>query len=197
MVEGNEQSVLELAREGDLILGLGKDETQKKLRVHSLFLRHASKVFEAMFSPRFKEGHILSSTCPEAIPFPDDNVDAMVEMCSVIHHRNECTTELLDADQIYNVAVAADKYDCTVALRLAFRAWIRVLDRGPDARSLFKAMTAAYIFDDAAVFTSVTRDLVMHHPTNYTHIWDSSISDFLPWATLGIQSFKMPLRVAL
>jgi len=53
------QQVINIAPDGDVILVVGPSRSQiSKLRVHSLFLTTASKVFSAMFGPHFKEGNV-------------------------------------------------------------------------------------------------------------------------------------------
>jgi hypothetical protein len=48
-------TIVKIAADGDVILVVGPEEVQ--LRVHSLFLKAASKPFSAMFGPDWREGH--------------------------------------------------------------------------------------------------------------------------------------------
>lgn len=60
-----------------------------RLRVHSLFLRSASNVFQAMFEHGWSEGHDLSREHPKEIPLEKDDTEVMKTVCCAIHHRND------------------------------------------------------------------------------------------------------------
>jgi hypothetical protein len=62
---------------GDVILVVGPEKV--KLRVHSLFLKAASKPFSAMFGPDWKEGHnMLGRDGPVEVPLPEDNATVVL-----------------------------------------------------------------------------------------------------------------------
>ena len=192
MAQSDEPSHLHIAPEGDIILVVGEHAAQKKIQVYSCILKLASRVFAAMLGPHFAEGQRISSIHPGAIALPDDDVDAMVEICEVLHHRYTHIEHLPEVDKIYNIASTADKYECTYALRPTFAAWMTTFE--PDNRygqcrykinDLFKLMAATYIFDDARGFKKVTTPLVMHYTENYVMYFDKSISSFVPLKCLG------------
>ena len=91
-----------------MILVVG--EVEDRLRVHSLCMRTASTVFDAMFGPHFLEGQPSTDSSPKEILMPDDDTNAMVFICNVIHHRNDNLPDVLQPADLADVALAADKY---------------------------------------------------------------------------------------
>ncbi|KAL9091272.1 MAG: hypothetical protein Q9165_004906 [Trypethelium subeluteriae] len=89
MAQNSEHGLLEIAPDGDVILLVGQGAAQKNLRVHSVALKMASKVFAAMFGPRFAEGQSLSSANPKMVPLPEDDLEALTILCHIIHLRND------------------------------------------------------------------------------------------------------------
>ncbi|KUJ21312.1 uncharacterized protein LY89DRAFT_577242 [Mollisia scopiformis] len=80
-------TVVKIAADGDVILVVGPEKV--KLRVHSLFLKAASKPFSVMFGPDWKEGHnMLGRDGPVELPLPEDNAAALKLICAIIHHQN-------------------------------------------------------------------------------------------------------------
>ena len=69
----------------DVLLLLGPSKNVS-LRVSSKALSLASTVFAALFSPRFSEGQPLSSsTEARNVPLPEDDLEAMTQICYAIH----------------------------------------------------------------------------------------------------------------
>lgn len=58
-------AVAEISPDGEIILVVGPQAVQ--LKVNSLFLRSASKVFGAMLGPNWSEGQALSKESPREI----------------------------------------------------------------------------------------------------------------------------------
>ena len=193
MDQGNEPSILDIAPNGDVILVVDQDAAQKKLRVHSFALSMASKVFAAMFGSQFAEGQRLNSTYPKDVPLPEDDADAMVTICSVLHYRYELIKDHLNIDTIYDIAVCADKYEFTGALKPSFQIWMSKTGDVRRTEPLLKAMTAAYIFDDADIFHDISRSLVEHSSDDYAESWDWSASGFLPAKALGNMMTLTPI----
>jgi hypothetical protein len=59
---GKPDPLADIPLDGDVILVVGQRNV--RLRVHSQFLGRASKVFGAMFEPRWREGESLSRQYP-------------------------------------------------------------------------------------------------------------------------------------
>ncbi|OCL03148.1 hypothetical protein AOQ84DRAFT_278792, partial [Glonium stellatum] len=68
--------------------------------------------------------------------------------------------------EVLRVAIAADKYDCVVALRFAGESWSNPKDI-ENTVDLGRLMIAAYIFDSARTFEETTRALIFLHVGSY------------------------------
>ena len=142
---------------GDTVIKFGGDESVTLLRVHRLALKLSSPMFKAIFSPDYKEG---SKTYNQSGPLalPDDDPISFHDLCKILHHQiNDHTS--LHLSQFPDLAVIANKYLCTAAIR----PWRSAL-LGPHFESKLAteevalrsqdlhvndAMCLAYIFGDA------------------------------------------------
>lgn len=88
-----------------LLVGLDS----KRLRVSSQILRNASTYLSNLFGPNFSEGQNLSSSNSKEILVPDDDARAMEMICNIIHLRNDAVPLSLTPEEVFDVAVAADK----------------------------------------------------------------------------------------
>jgi hypothetical protein len=172
----------EIVANGDIILVVGPDE--KKIQVHSFCLKNASKYFKAMFGPHFSEGQDLAGSSPKEIRMPDDSANALEIICNIIHHRNDAVPESLKPDEIFEIAVAADKFDCVVALKHASTLWLNPRN----VKGIFelgRLMAAAYILDNARAFNEITRSMILRYNESYLPLADKTVGliDFIPWKT--------------
>jgi hypothetical protein len=171
-------AIVEIAADGDVILVVGPEKV--KLRVHSLFLKAASKPFSAMFGPDWKEGHnMLGRDGPVEVPLPDDNAAALKLICAIIHHRNQKVPQTLAADDVLGIAVMADKYGCVGALKFASGNWLRPLQN--EAHDLMLLATAAYLFRSAPAFKEITKALILNHSGPYLTLSCEEVESAMTW----------------
>jgi hypothetical protein len=97
----------------------------KRLRVSSQFLRNASTYFSNLFRPKFAEGQNVSSSDPKEVLMPDDDARAVEMICNIIHLRNDAVPLSLALEEVFEVAVAADIFDCALAVKLASISWLK------------------------------------------------------------------------
>ncbi|KXJ93447.1 hypothetical protein Micbo1qcDRAFT_203525 [Microdochium bolleyi] len=114
-----------IAPDGDLVLVVGAGESKVRLRVYSQCLKAASKVFAAMFSPRWSEGQNLSAESPPEIALPADDAQTMKIICSVLHYKIDRDVNEHPADVILNLAVHADKYDLMHIMGPQIEPWLK------------------------------------------------------------------------
>ncbi|KAK4541182.1 hypothetical protein LTR36_008256 [Oleoguttula mirabilis] len=109
----------------DIILALPQ---QVYVRVSSVVLSYASAVFRTMFGPNFKEGaEPRTSAHPKEISLPDDDPSGMTHLCDLLHGRKTNGDEQTEdglAEQLWRLAVVADKYDCVAAVSLQTEAML-------------------------------------------------------------------------
>ena len=166
------------APSGDTILVVG--EKQTKLLVHSVFMRTASTVFDAMLGPHFSEGQPSKGAFPKEISIPDDDARAMTTLCSVIHHRNDILPDVLEPTALADLALLADKYDCVLALKYAMNLWLDFKE--PITFSnLGKLLIAAYVFDNSKAFRRVTQRLITGFSHSYHWLFEGDYDNIIPW----------------
>ncbi|PVH69810.1 hypothetical protein DL98DRAFT_564318 [Cadophora sp. DSE1049] len=171
-------TVVKVAADGDVILVVGPEKT--KLRVLSLFLKAASKLFSAMFGPDWKEGqNMLDRDMPVELLLPEDNADALKVICAVIHHQNNKVPQTFDVGDVLGVAVTADKYDCVDALKFASANWLRPGKK--EAGDLMLLTAAAYLFQNAQAFKEITRELILNHDGPYLALSCEEVESAITW----------------
>ncbi|SCO19539.1 uncharacterized protein FFB20_15709 [Fusarium fujikuroi] len=171
-------TVVDIASDGDLILIVRPEKT--KLRVHSTLLKAASKPFSVMLGPDWKEGHNMHNQHrPSELPLPDDNDTALKIICSIIHHQNEKVPQTLAASDILAIAVVADKYLYTNALKFASETWLQTFGSKP--YNLMLLTTSAYLFRNAQAFSKITRALVLKYDSSYLALSTDEVKSIMPW----------------
>jgi hypothetical protein len=148
---------------GDVILVVGPEKA--RLRVHSMFPRAASKVFEAMLGPAWKEGQNLSQESPPEVELAEDDGKAFDIMCSVLHRRNDVIPSDMQASVLLSVAVAVNKYDLNVALRHVMTLWMDHREIRTD--DVMFLLAASYIRSDAGIFEKFSEHAISHCTMSY------------------------------
>ncbi|KAF2495477.1 hypothetical protein BU16DRAFT_390775 [Lophium mytilinum] len=170
-------AVVEIARNGNVILVVGPRE--RRLQVCSTVLKNASKYFNAMFGPHFSEGQDLRVARPKEVPMPEDDANVLEILCNIIHHRNDAVPETLSGTEVFDVAVAADKFDCVVAIKHASTLWLNPREI-QDVIELGHLMATAYILDNAQAFSEITLAMMLRHKESYLPLADEEL---VPWRT--------------
>lgn len=171
-------AIINIATDGDVILIVGPEKL--KFRVHSLFLKEASKPFFAMFGPDWKEGNdILDRDGPVELPLPEDNAAALQIIFTVIHHRNNKVPQTLIPSDILAVAVTADKYDFVDAMKFASGNWLRV--GKSKAGDLVILAAAALLFQNARAFKEITKELVLIHDGPFLDLVSEEVESAINW----------------
>jgi hypothetical protein len=181
-MEGRRENKLsttaQIAADGDVILVVGPEKV--RLRVHSLFLKEASKPFSAMLGPDWKEGQdMLGRDGPVELALPEDNATALRLICAIIHHRNKRLPLTLPASDVLAIAVTADKYDCVNALKFACGNWLRPEQN--EAHDLMLLTAAAYLFQDVKAFKEITRAMVLNHKGPYLALSCEEVESAMTW----------------
>ena len=164
----NRVASIEFDLEGDVLLTLLSSAGIAKFRVNSNILCLASPVFRAMLGPtsQFKERAALtgrtSASEPLEIPLSDDDPEALGVIMRIIHLQYGWVPSSLNADQLYKVAVICDKYDMRQSLEVWLTKWVSPLVT-PPAKPVSgdRWMFIAYAFGERALFSRLTRDLIL------------------------------------
>lgn len=135
----------------DAVLVVG--DNQDEIEISTSFVSAASKVFKAMFSLNFSEGQELSVQKPKRIRLEEDNAVALRYLCAVFHHRLEFLPLKVAPVELYNVAIAANKYDCAKLLKYPARHWMRqICNEMPCFPVMWpypRLLAASFVFDDS------------------------------------------------
>lgn len=147
---------------GDVALLLTADLVPVRLIVSSKILSLASPVFAAMFSPHFREGRSLSSTCLTEIPLPDDPPTAIRTIANILHFRHNLVFAV-GFDCIFNLALVADKYDLVHALGPWRQIWLDCLSSPDDVIDgcLGRNIFIRYVFGDRVGFECLTKQAIL------------------------------------
>lgn len=161
-----------IAENGNVVLIVGPEE--RRLRVSASSLANVSKVFRTMFGPRFSEGQDLNdiSKGPKEILMPEDNPDAIEIICSIIHFRS--ILHEIGPDLMLNIAIAADKFDCSIVLQHASILWLDP-NEFKDLVELASLMAASYILDNFKAFSQITLAMVFIHAGSYLVLEEQEI----------------------
>lgn len=107
---------------GDVILLVGT-ENPRSIKASSKILSLASPVFAAMLGPNFLEGSHLSTTDPYQLHLPEDDAEAMIWFCLVLHYRRDID-ECISLSLFEKMALLCNKYDCAKALSPWTKVWL-------------------------------------------------------------------------
>nr|POF13329.1 hypothetical protein CFP56_10476 [Quercus suber] len=129
------------------------------IRCSSHILTMTSPVFKTLLTGA-RDGEIH-------LHMVDDDGDALLILCNLLHLRNDALPSRLPADPLYRVAVLADKYQCSTAVGRATMGWFDRLYRQPIASTsteINKILQAAYLLDEPMAFVRFSERWVMCEP---------------------------------
>ncbi|USW55797.1 Putative BTB/POZ domain-containing protein [Septoria linicola] len=183
-----------IAPDGDVILLVGTEDKQR-LQVSSATLSSISPVFKALLGPHFREGQQpRSSSNPVSISLPDDESDDMNRLCQIAHLKFEEDLESLYCDDILQLAVLVDKYDCSALLQPQsagiLLSWL--LNHPPGhvsftPVSIWRIALAAFLMRSMQAFRDATEKIIVHTTVGPP----PSISKSSPCLALNVIVFKV------
>ncbi|KAI8263577.1 hypothetical protein K4K56_005526 [Colletotrichum sp. SAR 10_98] len=191
--------IIDVAADGDIIMIVGPE--QRKFRVHSVMLKSASKVFNAMLGPNFAEGRQLRNNGHYSeitkIELPEDNADGISAIFHLLHHRVDKLPDPMPADLSYQLGIAADKYDLVSTLKYTITGAIhQTINNGGELENMnmrdvwLLAITAA-CFDDASDFKTLTHILIWYHDHGFVFLAEkAAIDSSLAYRLCGLLEFE-------
>lgn len=157
-------AIVNIAANGDVVFIVGPNS--KRLKVHSLFLTNAAKVFQAMLGPHFKEGHQLAQPGLTEIELPEDDTEAIETVFNIIHGRNNKVSDTLNLDELLQVAIIIDKYECHIPLTFALKLWLSSVSTTDPVQMCTLAMVGV-VLRNQATFADATSALILNHYESY------------------------------
>ena len=137
----------------------GGTDTSANLLVSSKVLSLASPVFAALLGPKFLEGNdIRRGVCP-VIELHDDDPAAITLICNTLHYRYDSVPTHLEAEQLGQIAILCDKYDCSKSFQPWSEKWLSSSD-GVRFSDLGHLLLATYKLNDPDHFASFSAELI-------------------------------------
>ena len=142
--------VFSIVDDWDLILVVGSERVE--FRVYSKILTISSPTFAAMLNGNYQEGQALgtSDSTKATVALPEDDPKTLEVILRVLHHQDS-QLQKIEASQLLNIAVAANKYLWAPALRYAFYYWERTTP-DPNFQASCDILAAAYLLDSPQTF---------------------------------------------
>lgn len=163
----NQDATVEIAPNGDAVFVVGSNS--RRLKVHSLILKNASPVFNAMLGPHFAEGQQLAQPGLAEIELPEDNAEAVEIVFNIFHGRNDKVPEAIDSDQLLSVIVIIDQYDCLAPLKFAVKTWLDYISTTDPMQAWAVAMVAIVLHRQEK-FAEATSVLVLNHSGSFLNL---------------------------
>lgn len=121
----------DIAPYGDIILEIPTKAGIAQLKVSSQVLCTASPVFRAMLSPTssFREAYefrtMTAGTEPYRLVLTDDNPEALAVILLALHCQNKLVPVAISFQNLLDLAIICDKYDCAAAVSLWVDIWTK------------------------------------------------------------------------
>ena len=158
---------------GDVILNIDDGwHPPVKIQVSSCILATASKVFKALFSNRFAEGHAMRAEhqSPSEILIKDTPKDLLL-LCKLLHWQGDSRPS--SHRQLRGFALTVDKYDCVEAMRHISWSLFNPLSLDDlSEHELYDLITAAYFLDQPESFQKLTHQIVFAYGNTLSEIYD-------------------------
>lgn len=154
-------AVVTIDKEGDIDLECRFPDGTKLLRVSSKILSLASPVMRKLLGSGFRES--LNSSARRYVPLPEDDGEALLLVCSVVHYQTEAESALLGVDALAKVATLVDKYDMSKALRTWSTGWLAEAVESATPETFDSLLRSAYWLDDATSFSKVSWKIICNH----------------------------------
>jgi hypothetical protein len=115
---------------------------------------------------------------PYRLPVPDDEVEGLVTLLNVLHHKICVTDEKpMNMERLKAVAIVADKYDCTSALYYPATTWLEASMAMVTTPGYESLLTVAYQLDSPLVFTKISKKLVFEWTGSFKKLADEGNLD--------------------
>ncbi|KAF8533506.1 hypothetical protein BDD12DRAFT_482960 [Trichophaea hybrida] len=153
---------------GDVTLNLAPDDTHQNVlataSVSSKCLSLGSPVFAAMLRPNasFLEGSQLKQTGSTKVTLVGDKIETMIIVLRALHFLSRQLPTSLTTDELYNLALVVNKYDCFQPLFPWIRLWVTPhRTTATYFSSYHKWLYMSLVFEESALFTSITKKLIL------------------------------------
>lgn len=147
--------------DGDVTLIIGSSKA--RMKVCSRIMSLASPALAALFSPKFKEGHQLSTAGNVVVPLPEDDPDVFRLICNILHFKDFCYE--VELPLLLRLAITCDYYGITKPLEAWTEKWLdpHILATNPDDwKSAGELLWISFALGDAQNFTRTSQALMLY-----------------------------------
>ncbi|RMY15784.1 hypothetical protein D0867_06717 [Hortaea werneckii] len=163
---GSDDDVVDIVTDGDVLLdlgGLAGVQKEVSLRVSGRVISLASPVL------RDKLYHATGASkneYPRRLSVKDEDGDAMLLICNIIHLRNDKLPPRLPAEMLYNLAILSEKLQCGIAVSRATSPWFDRLFNAPAQVyvDMCRLIEATILLDEPIFFARFTARWIMNEP---------------------------------
>ena len=151
-----------------------------------------------MLSPRFAEGQAINTENPKVIELPEDEGQSMKSLCGILHFSYGINdAEHFDMRLLWDIVVAAHKYDCLTAVAYTISKWVRTqLLQSLLVPDLLRGVLIAYLLKCQDLFCESSRRLIYTKRPCSEYLplakWLSH-TDLVPVTLLGKNNLPMAL----
>lgn len=147
--------------DGDVILVVGT-ENPVSVRASSKILTLVSPVFAAMLGPSFLEGSKLSDPLPYQIRLPEDDAEAVVWFCLVLHYQRKIDDHI-SLSLFEKLALLCNKYDRASALSSWSKTWLQKVNTFPKDQAHYERLLySSYVYGIHEAFWSSSRAFLVN-----------------------------------
>ena len=171
-------TVVAIDDDGDTDLECRFADGTKLLRVSSKVLCLASPVMKKLFTSGFRES--VDPSPRRCVPLPEDNGEALLLVCSVVHYHTETDSPSLSVDALENVATLVDKYDMSKTIQTWSAGWLEGALESATPKTLDSLLQSAYLLDDAKSFSKVSWKIICNHIGPFISAPKSSTASVMP-----------------
>ncbi|PGG97678.1 hypothetical protein GX51_07188 [Blastomyces parvus] len=179
--EMGEPQVIQIASNSDICLEVCKmpEKTKFHLQVSSQTLCEASNRFNREFNSSWKESieraeanSASGKTC--VIQLFDDDVDALILLFHVLHHKIQAIPVKPTHSQLLELAVVAEKYFCVQPLFPWTVVWLQEYSEDLESAALrfewiCELLYFSYIVDVPDVFDKISKAILLKYPAYDFH----------------------------
>lgn len=191
--------------EGDLLLRATQEGSKytKKFLVNRACLCVVSPVFRAMLgqdSP-FIEGSAadIDSSTP-VVDVEEHHVDSLFTLFAIFHHKHLLVKEEMTSEELYDIALLCDKYDCSESLRPWSAVWIKphLSEIESENEGVENCLFIAWTLQSKELFEITTKLLICNSQLTtegklYVNEGDFTVEEG-PTAVIGKTTIDHPLR---
>lgn len=158
---------LEIVAHGDIMIQISSSGRLATIKAASQVLCATSSVFRAMLAPSspFKEARELregtGSPEPYHLSLMDDNPDALGVILLALHCQNDRVPTVLAFQNIVDLAIVCDKYDCAAGVSQWVDTWVHPWKEHILQKGYEKWLFVAWTFKIGHVFEELSKKFIL------------------------------------